>query len=308
MVSTATRSAGAPDPARGHAADTAPPSGATSSGRARPAPPAPALDRDAAERVLRRAIELGEQADAPHDTVDISSLLAAAEELDVPADGILRAAAEEQLGLLRPDVRRGDRLLGPDQVVVARVVDGTPGDVLERLDAWMRLGRVLRRRRCDADRAVYTRRSDPVAVAQRAVRAVRGSERLARVRRLEAAVTAVGPDRSLVVLRVDTSASRITAAAGGATVAGSGALTSAVAAVDWTAWAWLGVPVAVAGGVGVAAARRAYLADVDEDLESVLDGLASGGAPTSLLESVAARFVASAARVTPGWVRSPRPD
>ena len=100
-MSTATRSAGAPDPAQGHAADTAPPSGATSSGPARPAPPA--LDRDAAERVLRRAIELGEQADAPHDTVDISSLLAAAEPLH-GGEPLAHALADE---LLSESVVRG---------------------------------------------------------------------------------------------------------------------------------------------------------------------------------------------------------
>jgi len=297
-MSAATARAGAPDPSRRTTAADAPAAG-------RP----PALDRDAAERVLRRAVELGEQADPTGDTIDVASLLAAADELEVPADGILRAVAEEQLGLLHPVARPGDRLLGPDQVVVARVVDGGPDEVLERLDAWMRLGRVLRRRRCDPGRAVYTRRADPVAFVQRSLRAVRGSERLARVRRLEAAVTGVGTGRSLVVLRVDTSTSRVTAAAGGATVAASGVLTSTVAALDWASWAWLGLPVAVAGGVGVAAARRAWLAAVDDDLESVLDGLASGGAPASVLDAVAARFVASAGRVMPGWTRpgAPRP-
>jgi len=265
----------------------------------------PDLDRDAAERVLRRAIALSERTAGRHDGIDLGSLLAAAEELDLPTEGVHRAFAEEQLGLLDCDERPADRILGPDQVAVARVVRGSPEEVLDRIDGWMRHGRILRRRRRDTGRAVYSRRSDPVAVAQRTIRAARGSERLARVRRLEVAVAAVAADRTLVVLRVDTSASRVTAAVGSAIVATSGVLTSAVVAVEFMPWAWLGVPVAVAGGAGVAVARRAWLADVDEDLESVLDGVASGAAPVSVINTMASHLAASASRV--GVRRRPGP-
>ncbi len=239
--------------------------------------------------MIRRAVELTDD-DRLDDGVDVTALLDAADELGMERGEVHRALAEERVGLLVDEPRTGDRLLGPDRVVVARVVPGSTDEVLERLDAWMRLGRVLRRVRREPDRAVYARRGDPAAVLQRTARSVRGGERLARVRRLVASVVAVGDDRSLVALSVDTSASRSTAAAGGVTVAASGVVTAGVAAVEWAPWAWVGVPVAVAGGVGVAAARRGYLADVDQDLESVLDELVAGRRPVSLVDAVAARL------------------
>jgi len=253
------------------------------------------IGRDAAERVIRRAVSLSDAA-TDDDGLSVAALLDAADELGMDRTEVERALAEERVGLLADGTRVGDRWLGPDRVVVARVVEGSPDEALERLDAWMRLGRVLRRVRRESDRVVYARRSDPAAIAQRTVRAARGGERLARVRRLVASVVAVGDSRCLVVLSVDTSASRVTAAAGATTVAATGVVTAGVAAVEWVPWAWVGVPVALAGGAGVAAARRAYLADVDEDLEAVLDDLAAGGRPVTLVDSVTSRLAGATDR------------
>jgi hypothetical protein len=264
------------------------------------------IDRDAAERVIRRAVSLSESASDDDDGLSVAALLAAADDLGMDRAEVERALAEERVGLLADGPRVGDRWLGPDRVVVARVVEGSPDEALERLDAWMRLGRVLRRVRRESDRAVYARRSDPAAIAQRTVRAARGGERLARVRRLVASVVAVGDGRCLVVLSVNTSASRLTATAGATTVAATGVVTAGVAAVDWVPWAWVGVPVALAGGAGVVAARRAYLADVDEDLEAVLDDLSAGRRPVTLVDSVTARFVGATDRGVAAF-RSRRP-
>ena len=279
----------APGPASDPASAAAP--GPASSAAATADGARDVVDRDAAERILRRAVELSEQVDAGIDGVRIGALFHAADQLGMEPNDLRRALAEEQLGLLAQPSRRSDRILGADQVVVARVVPGAPDEVLERLDLWMRQARVLRRVRRDTHQAVYARRGDPAAVVQRSIRALHGSERLARVRRLGVAVVAVGEAETLVSLRVDTSASRAVAAASGLTVAASGVVTAGLTAVTWVPWAWLGVPVAAAGGVGVMAARKGYVADVDEDLEAVLDQLAGGGRPVSLFDAVAARVV-----------------
>lgn len=280
--------------------------GAAGRRNAKPDPaPSARIDRDAAERVIRRAVSLTE-VDPGDGGLSVDALLDAADELGMDRSEVERALAEERVGLLADEPRVGDRWLGADRVVVARVVDGSPDEVLERLDAWMRLGRVLRRVRLAPDRAVYARRGDPAAIAQRTVRAARGGERLARVRRLVATVVAVGADRSMVALSVDTSASRLTAAAGATTVAATGVVTAGVAAVEWLPWAWVGVPVALAGGAGVAAARRAYLADVDEDLEAVLDELAAGRRPVTLVDTVTSRLVGATDRGVAAF-RSRRP-
>lgn len=283
--SHATAAGPASDPASAAAPGPASSAAATADG------PRDVVDRDAAERILRRAVELSEQVDAGIDGVRIGALFHAADQLGMEPNDLRRALAEEQLGLLAQPSRRSDRILGADQVVVARVVPGAPDEVLERLDLWMRQARVLRRVRRDTHQAVYARRGDPAAVVQRSIRALHGSERLARVRRLSVAVVAVGEAETLVSLRVDTSASRAVAAASGLTVAASGVVTAGLTAVTWVPWAWLGVPVAAAGGVGVMAARKGYVADVDEDLEAVLDQLAGGGRPVSLFDAVAARVV-----------------
>jgi hypothetical protein len=139
----------------------------------------------------------------------------------------------------------------------------------------------------------YARRRDPAAAVQRAARTVNGQERLAHVRRLQVLAADAGPGRTLVGLVVDVSASRAAAAAGGVTVAATGIVTAVATAWTWLPWAWLGVPVAAAGGVGVMAARKGYVADVDDELEAVLDLIASGSPPASALDGLASRLLRS---------------
>ena len=221
------------------------------------------------------------------------ALIEAAEELGISPAQVRRAIAEEQLGLLAADHRFGDALVGPDRYAVARVLRGGSEEVLDRVDAWMRRGRSLRRIRRSDDWAEYARRKDPVAAAQRAARTVSGQEQLARVRHLRVLVADAGAGRTLVGLVVDVSRSRTAAAAGGVTVAATGAATAGITAMAWLPWAWVGVPVAAAGGVGVMAARKGYVSDVDVELEAVLDVIASGSTPGSAFDELAARLLRS---------------
>lgn len=249
------------------------------------------LRRDAAERVLRRAVELADQPGDRSDQVPLQALLDAAAELDIGADRVRLAVAEERLGLLSAQHRRTDALVGPDRVLRARVVAGEPAEVLERVDAWMRRGRVLRRIRRSVDEAAYARRSDPLAAAQRALRAAGGHEQLAHVKQLRVLVSPAGNDRTLVGLLVDLRRSRTAAAAGGVAVAATGTVTAGVSALTWVPWAWLGVPVAAAGGIGVLAARKAWVGGVAPELEALLDAVASGAVPGSVLEDLAGRLL-----------------
>ena len=249
-----------------------------------------------AQRVLRRAVELSESPLGGVDDVPVRALLEAAEELGMDPDDVRRALAEERAGILEDHHRRGDALLGPDRVTVVRVLVGDPDEVLDRLDVWMRRTHAFRRVRRADGWSDFARRGDPLASAQRAARAARGQERLERVRRVRAMVVAAGSDRTLVALVVDTHTSRAVAAAGGVTVAATGVVTAGVSAVSWAPWAWLGLPVAVAGGVGVMAARKGYLADVDADLEGLLDALATGNEPSSVFDDVAARVLRTTRR------------
>ncbi len=310
------------------------------------------LDREAAERVLRRAVHLDGDVVRDDERVSVQALLDAADELGIDRSEVHRAIVEEEVGLLDDRHRRGDALLGPERFVVARVVDGTAADVEERVDQWMRRGRVLRRTRTqpgaaggNADRgnaaggnaaggnapsgsgarasgapgpagsasgrpgtasnaggdggwSEYTRRTDPVAGAQRAMRSLQGSERLAHVRRVRAIVRALDEHRCVVGLVVDASQSRQNAAIVGTAVAVSGtggSLALGLAAMPgiWPAAGAVVVTSAasVAAGAGVMWSRKVWTNSVPDELESVLDAVASGERPPSVLDDVTARLM-----------------
>ena len=283
-------------PRRSAAAAQTPRSGASTDDRA--------LDRDAAERVLRRAVRLDEVsgADAAH-RVSVRALLDAADELGIDRAEVRRAVVEEELGLLEEHPRRSDALLGPERFVVARVLDGDVDDVSERIDLWMRRGRVLRRSRSplgadgEPGWVEYSRRNDPMAGAQRAWHAAQGSERLAHVRRVRVVVSRLDDRRVVVGLLVDATRSRHNAAAAGAATAVAGTAASAVAAAATSPfWLAVGAVASASAGLGVMWSRKAWTDGVEDELESLLDAVESGQRPPSVIDGVTTRLV-----------RAPRP-
>ena len=276
--------------------------GATATGPAtdRPRVDRGALDRDAAERVLRRAVQLDGVTDGVDHRVSVQALLDAADELGIDRAEVRRAVVEEELGLLAERPRRTDALLGPERFVVARVLEGSVDQLSDRVDEWMRKGRVLRRSRATAPAdgssgwVEYARRNDPVAGAQRAVHAVQGGERLAHVRRVRVVVSALDDRRCVVGLLVDAGRSRQNAAAGGTAVAATGVAGS----LTWLGalggiWpAAIGASAAsVAAGAGAMWTRKAYTSQVIDELESVLDAVASGDRPPSVIDGVTSRLL-----------------
>lgn len=241
------------------------------------------LEREAAERVLQRAVELDDGDGAADHRISLGALLDAADELGIDRSEVHRAVHEEQLGMLGRRTRRSDRLLGPDRFAAVRVVDGAPERLRVLLDDWLRRGGVLRRTReleapDGGDTAIdYARRTDAVAGVQRAFRSAVGTERLAHVRRIRAVVTDLGDGRSALGLIVDASRSRSNAAAGAGAVALGGSLGS-VAALHG-APVLLGVAASATAGVGVMALRRSWTAGVPEELDALLDAVAAGRRP-----------------------------
>lgn len=253
----------------------------------------PEFDRDAAERVLRRAVRLAEHDDHGVEQGGVSeqALIEAAEELGVDVEVVRRAAVEERLGLLVDGRRRGDQLVGVGRIRVHRDVPGTPEQAIELVDAWLKRIGSFRRQRGDAGSAQYARRGDPTAWAQRGARAVRGSQDLRRVRRLQVVATPMGRDRSLVVLDADLELERQLAVASGAGVAGAGSTVAVVEALVWTPWFWLAVPASVAAGTGVLVARAHGVPDVEASLEGLLDRVDAGERPTSVLGDVTGKVL-----------------
>jgi hypothetical protein len=257
--------------------------------------PRPEFDRDAAERVLRRAVRLSEQADQGDDPHGISeqALIEAADELGVEVEVVRRAAVEERLGLLVTTRRRGDQLVGVGRIRVHRDVPGEPGELLARLDAWLRRIGSFRRQRGDARTAQYARRGDPTSWVQRSTRTLRGQEDLRRVQRLHVTATPLGAGRCLVVVDADLELERSLTLAAGTGVAGVGSSVAVVEALVWTPWLWLGVPASIAAGTGLLVARAHGVPDVEASLEGLLDRVEAGGLPSSVLGEVTDRVVRS---------------
>ncbi len=259
------------------------------------------FDHDAAERVLRRAIDLAEQQTGDtHHGLSESALIEAAEELGVDPAAVRLAAAEERVGLLATRHGRVDRLVGPAVVSATRVIDLPSDEAMDAVDRWLRrVGSLRRQRRSDTDgpgaMAVYTRRSDAAAGLQRTVRSVAGQEQLGRVGRLRVDTYPLDPEapddeRSLVVLSADLGVERTAVLAGGSTVAVAGSTSSVAAVLAGVPWVWIGIPASAAVGLGAFRVRAHGLPDVRMSLDGVLDRIAAGDLPGGVLDDVRSRL------------------
>ncbi|MCB1271737.1 MAG: hypothetical protein M9942_07355 [Microthrixaceae bacterium] len=257
------------------------------------------LDRAAAERVLRRAVQLGDEAGAPEDSFEVEVLLEAAADLGVSGSAVHRALAEEQAGLLSGDRGRLDALVGPASISVARVVPVSAAQAMHLTDEWLRRQWAFRRIRAGDTVAQYRRRTDMVASMQRTARSMSGKENAEKVRNLRLVVRELprsthtsNHEVSIVAVVVDLEASRSFAEMGAGAVAGGGTLLSAIPAFGQGIWvSLLGIPASFAMGAGVLVARRAWTGGIDEALEGLLDRVESGEAPPSVLGGITGRFL-----------------
>lgn len=240
--------------------------------------------------MLRRAVELGDLPGDADDYFEIEVLLAAAGDLGVPASAVQRAVAEEQAGLLLDDARTVDRLVGPAAVSSARVVPAPLADVMALADEWLRRAWTFRRVRATETVAEYRRRTDAVAAMQRSARSLTGKENADKVKRLRVVARAIEADTTVVALVVDLQTSRTLAEVAGSFVASSGVLMSTVSALAWAPWAWLGIPASAAAGAGVLATRRAWTRGIDLELEGLLDRVADGQLPPTVIGGLTDRF------------------
>jgi hypothetical protein len=264
------------------------------------------FEREAAQRVLRRAIELAErdsQCDRP-DLVSEAALAEAAEELGMDPGVVRRAAAEERLGVLADAEQRLDRLAGPAVVSATQVVDAPASQVLAMADQWLRRSG-LRRRRLDepALSADYVRRADPVATTQRLARSISGREHLGRIRRVRVVVQPLDEHRSVVALVADLSAERGAAVLGGSALAGAGSVAAVGVEVGIDAiqvWPLLGIPVSVSAGYGVVRLRAATVPDVEVALQGVLDRVARPDPVPTRLTDVRDRLLGGLERARRG--------
>lgn len=247
------------------------------------------FDRGAAERIIQRAVRLSEDDPTFSGGISELALVEAAEELGIGAELVARAVTEERLGLLEPDQRPADRVVGPATVVATRIVTGAQDDVMDAADAWLRRSGVLRRRRHEGHVAEYHRRSDPIAGVQRAVRSITGEEDLTRITRLRVSVLPLDTRRCLVGLEADLSDQRTAALAGGSGVAFAGSAASVVGSFS-EIWWWLGVPASLGAGFAVMAARRHAVDDARLQIEGALDRIVALDPQASTISTIGRRL------------------
>ncbi len=162
------------------------------------------ISRVALERVLARASEL--QANAPgdaSDTISEARLLEIAQEVGLDVNHVRQAMAEERAQLPMTVADRGPLLdaLGEVFVGAQRVVPGTPGELLQRLEAAMPRGELLLPVRRTGDRLILEPRRDPLGNMFRAMGV--GGRRFDLVRVDSVVVTATPVDATQSVLRFD---------------------------------------------------------------------------------------------------------
>ena len=256
------------------------------------------LDRESAERVLRRAVELADAPGEDDDSFDLDVLVEAAGDLGVPGTAVHRAVAEEQAGLLAGDSPRADRLVGPAAISAARVVELEARQAMDLTDEWLRRQWAFKRVRSGDTVADYRRRTDMAASMQRTARSMTGKDNADKIRKLCVVVSQLGPGgsdgepaSSIVAVVVDLEASRSFAEMGAGAVTGGGSLMSVISALSMNVWGlWLGIPASAAMGVGVLATRKAWTGGIDVALEGLLDRVEVGEPPPTVIGGISGRL------------------
>jgi hypothetical protein len=245
------------------------------------------VSREQFDAVLRRASELAAQ-DVGHDegTLSESELLRIAGEVGLPEHHVRRALTELEHAPASTTVL--DRVMGPSEVVVGRVVPGSAEDLADRIDEFLVGGRLLQRLRRSPTVLQFRPSVDWISQFARAASGTARKYFVASARSVQVTFEPAGEGSTKVVFAVDPGI-RSDHVLGAIAWGGTGALASgvgagaAIASVGPFEAAVVG-GVAAAGGVswlatGVAArAHRRKYAHVQAEIEGILDQLERGEA------------------------------
>lgn len=241
------------------------------------------FDGASLERVLARASELQaqQQAGQAGDGLTEAQLVELGREVGLDATAMRQAMAEE---LSRANVVRDrslmSRVAGSAMASAERTVAGTPADVLEVLDTWMRRQEYLQLKRRYASRLSWEPQRDLVASVTRSVeRVVGGREHaFARAAEVSAFVTPVDATRVHVRLDADLTPLRSASVWGGAGLGAAGGVATAILLVLNVMPVIALLPFATLPLAGLAAARtfRRPVARAQLALDQLLDRLESG--------------------------------
>ncbi len=247
------------------------------------------LDRNALDRILKRAGELQVSAADPAEEMTEEQLIALGQEVGITPQHLRQAIAEERTRPALPDEPGfADRWVGPRTVSARRVIRGTREQLLARLDDWMRREECLQVKRRLADRVVWEPRRDFLGNVKRGLNL--GGRSYALMRTHDVAATAVSIDNATTLIQIDADLrpARAARVRGGGGVAATGAVAGvsmlgigvalglAIPLIPLIAIA--AVPVAAGTSLGMRIARgfRGTAERVQLSLEQALDTIEHG--------------------------------
>jgi len=246
------------------------------------------LDRAAADRVLRRAVELQGAAEAGAETFDEARLVAIAAELGIEPRHVARALAEEQAGAgAAPHRGVASWLTGPALADVRGVVRLDATAVEAALHERLERSEGLRLVRRAGGVAVYDRRTDATARAIGGLGSLAGHDRRLRgARRVQAAVARADAGLAAVRVTAEPATSRGACAATAALLAGSGIALAAAGALAAAPALLVAAPLGVCAAAVALAGRRRTLRRLGDGLGDTLAAVEAGGRAPSPLDAL----------------------
>lgn len=251
------------------------------------------LDRVALERVLARAMELHVRGDATEGSEQLSEarVLDIAREVGISPESVRQAIAEERARAPLAEAHRSDDpMLADPTVSTARVLAGTPGDLLGRLEALLTRDETLGVIRRFSDRLVLEPRHGLVDELARSFDFGGKGYYLSRANEVVVSVGEVATGRTHVALAADLRSARSKRLATPVALIVLGAL-AGVPLVVLTLYPWLAaIPPLVLGWIGWRWARsswRALRRQALVSLERLLDRLEYPEKPSSAQQLIA---------------------
>lgn len=208
------------------------------------------IDRDAFDRILKRAAELQAHGRDIGEGLSEDEVLALGKEVGIPEAQLRQALLEERSHVSLPE-QHGvlDRFVAPSAVMAERVVQGTPETVGAALNRWFEQHEVLVVQRSTAERITWEQASTFAGAMKRigwSFNSNRGKPFLDKADLVTALMTQLEPGYCHVTLVANLRQSRAAFVGGGAAVTSVGAAAGIVLAA-------LGAPLLIAGVVAVPA-------------------------------------------------------
>ncbi|NIM49825.1 MAG: hypothetical protein GTN62_06150 [Gemmatimonadales bacterium] len=242
-------------------------------------PDKPRIDRGALERIIQRAAELQAAERDIGEGLTEQELMKLGQDVGIPAAYLQRALLDERTGaVVRAQPGPVAWLLGPRRLIANRTIPGQPRRIQEALNHWMTQGELLTVKRRFPDQTSWEARQDVFSTIKRGFQIGGRPYHLTPAKEIVGQVVQLDDERCHVQLVADLSNTQRSHLSGGATLAGAGAITSAIGLTLGVAVPVALIPLGLGMLVGFVAARRrlTQLERVNVAMEQVLDRLEHG--------------------------------